>query len=165
MCQILMSLYRTRDAANNWAAEYTATLEKAGYARGIANPCLFYNKRNGVCVMVHGDDFLAVGDKSSTDSLKKVLMDAYKVNVEVLGGGVGEASEIRVLNRVVRRTADGITIEADPRHAEMVVKDLELTTAKPCKTPDSKEEMKRVAEARAEIVEPCKNPSNQEADP
>ena len=78
-------------------------------------------------------------------------MDVYKVKVEVLGGDFGEASETRVLNRVVWRTADGITIEVDPRRAEMVVKDLELTTAKPFKTPGSKEEMKRVAEARAEI--------------
>ena len=48
--------------------------------------------------MVHGDDFLAVGDKASTDSLKKVLMDAYKVKVEILGDGDGEASEIGYLS-------------------------------------------------------------------
>ena len=83
--KLLMSMYGTRDAANNWSAEYTATLEKAGYVRGIANPCLFFNHNNGVSVMVHGDDFLAVGDKTATESLRKVLTDTYKVKAEVLG--------------------------------------------------------------------------------
>ena len=84
-----MSMYGTRDAANNWAAEYTTTLEKAGYTRGVANPCLFFNKKNRVSVMVHGDDSLTIGDKSSTDSLKIVLTDAYKVKCEMLGGDNG----------------------------------------------------------------------------
>ena len=110
-----MSMYGTRDAANKWSAEYTATLERAGYVRGIANPCLFFNHNNEVSVMVHGDDFLAVGDKTATESLRMVLTDTYKVKAEVLGGGDGELSEIRVLNRIVRRTNNGITIEADPR--------------------------------------------------
>ena len=101
--------------------------------------------------MVHGDDFLAVGEKRATDSLKQVLTEAYKVKCEVLGDGDGEVDEIRVLNRVVRRTSTGITIEADPRHAEMVIKDLELTSANAGKVPGSKEEMKRVADARAKI--------------
>ena len=60
--RLLMSMYGTRDVALNWADEYSATLVKAGYTRGVANPCLFHNKKTSVCVMVHGDDFLAVGD-------------------------------------------------------------------------------------------------------
>ena len=45
--------------------------------------------------MVRGDDFLAVGDKATTDELEKVLTDAYKVKCEVLGDGDGEVSELR----------------------------------------------------------------------
>ena len=137
--KLLMSMYGTRDAAQNWAEEYTATLVKAGFTRGVSNPCLYYNPKTEVSVMVHGDDFLTVGSKTSTDALKKTLMTAYKVKCEFLGGGEGEVSEIRVLNRVVRRTGSGLTIEADPRHAEMVIKDLELTTAKEGRVPGSKE--------------------------
>ena len=76
--------------------------------------------------MVHGDDFVAVGRKAATDKLKKTLEDAYKVKCEVLGSGNDELSEIRVLNRVITRDAQGLTLEADPRHAEIVLRDLGL---------------------------------------
>ena len=67
--------------------------------------------------MVRGDDVLAVGDGKSVEVLEDVPKAAYKVTVEMLGGDEGDSSEIRVLNRVLRRTADGYRVEADPRHA------------------------------------------------
>jgi hypothetical protein len=39
-----------------------------------------------------------------------------------LGGGKGELKELRVLNRVVRWTPAGLKYEADPRHAEILVR-------------------------------------------
>ena len=74
--------------------------------------------------MVHGDDFVAVGDKAATDRLQKTLERAYKVKSEILGDKQGEVDEIRVLNRVVRRDKDGFTIEADPRHAEIAMREI-----------------------------------------
>ena len=63
MCgRLVMSMYGTRDAATNWAAEYTETLLQDGYVRGQAHTCLFHNPSTNVAVMVHGDDFVAVGD-------------------------------------------------------------------------------------------------------
>ena len=59
--QLLFSMYGTRDAAQNWCNEYSSTLEKSGYKRGIANPCLFHSAAEGVSLMVHGDDFVGVG--------------------------------------------------------------------------------------------------------
>ena len=56
-----LSLYGTRDAAQNWAEEYTNTLLAAGFRVGLASPCNFFCKRTGVCVTVHGDDFTASG--------------------------------------------------------------------------------------------------------
>ena len=44
MCgRLMMSMYGTRDAAINWAAEYTDTLIKDGCRRGEANICLFHH--------------------------------------------------------------------------------------------------------------------------
>ena len=59
--KLLMSMYGTRDAALNWSMEYTETLRAAGYVQGRGNPCLFFNKKLDVSVMVHGDDFIGVG--------------------------------------------------------------------------------------------------------
>ena len=74
-----MSMYGTRDAALNWASEYGDTLCAAGYEQGKANPCLFYQSELDVSVMVHGDDFVAVGPDKHLDSIKKNLSDKYKI--------------------------------------------------------------------------------------
>ncbi len=45
-----------------------------------------------------------------------------------------------MLNRVIRWTPEGITYEADQRHAELIVQDLGLTGAKSVTTPGSKDD-------------------------
>ena len=70
-----MSMYGTRDAALNWALEYADTLRAAGYIQGKANPCLFQNTKIGVSIMVHGDDFVAVGPTQHLEHVKKTLSD------------------------------------------------------------------------------------------
>ena len=44
-----------------------------------------------------------------------------------------------MLNKVVRYTATGIELEADPRHAEIVIRDLGLTECKTSKVLGAKE--------------------------
>ena len=46
------------------------------------------------------------------------------------------------MNKVVRINEQGIELEADPRHAELVVKELGLESAKASTTPGSKTEAK-----------------------
>ena len=41
--KLLMSMYGTRDAALNWAAECRATLVVDAYRQGQASPCLFFH--------------------------------------------------------------------------------------------------------------------------
>ena len=63
MCgELVMSMYGTRDAALDWSQEYSETLIKGGYEQGMSNGCLFYHEKLKVAVLVHGDDFIAVGD-------------------------------------------------------------------------------------------------------
>ena len=80
-----MSMYGTRDAALNWAMEYCQTLRAAGYVQGKGNPCLFHKKSLGLSVMVHGDDFVAVGPDNHLKDVRKALGDKYKLKVEMLG--------------------------------------------------------------------------------
>ena len=141
MCgRLMMSMYGTRDAATNWAAEYTETLIKDGFRRGRSNTCLFHHPISGVAVMVHGDDFVAVGDKDGLKSIREALEGKYKLKVQTLGSRKECSKEIRVLNKIVRHTAKGIELEADPRHAEIVIRELGLSDGKPSKVPGKKEE-------------------------
>ena len=88
--------------------------------------------------MVHGDDFVAVGDKRSLAKLRATLESKFKLKVQTLGNGEGHVSELRVLNKVIRLENGGIELEADPRHAEIVIKELGLEGAKASKVPGVK---------------------------
>ena len=153
MCgRLMMSMYGTRDAAINWAAEYTETLLQEGFLRGRANTCLFYNPKTDVAVMVHGDDFVAVGDTKGLAGIRKALEGKYKLKVQTLGARKECTREIRVLNKVVRYTDTGIELEADPRHAEIVVRDLGLSESKISKVPGQKEERDNKARLEDEPI-------------
>ena len=155
MCgKLRVSMYGTRDAAMNWAAEYGETLKKAGFVQGKTSPCLFFHEGKNVAIMVHGDDFVAVGDPANLASTEAALREKYKIKTETLGGDANDTKEVRILNKVIRLTDAGVELEADPRHAELIVRELELENCKPSKTPGAK-----AAEGRAEnrIIKPSKD--------
>ena len=137
--ELVMSMYGTRDAALNWSAEYTKTFADSGYIQGRASPCLFYNEQLDVAIMVHGDDFVAIGDDAGLADARNVLEDCYKLKVEMLGNGAGQVKEVRILNNIVRLTSSGIEMEADPRHSELVIRELGLEASKAMGTPGTKE--------------------------
>ena len=138
-----VSMYGTRDAARNWAEEYAQTLRSAGFKRGVTNPCLFWNPTTDVSIMVHGDDFVAVGEDDKVEQATKALKETYKLKVEKLGNGDGEVKEVKILNKIVRLVDEGLEMEADPRHAELVVRALKLEDAKAAATPGVKQSHQR----------------------
>ena len=81
--------------------------------------------------MVHGDDFVAVGPDKHLGNIKSTLSEKYKIKIEQLGHGGDNRSEIRILNKVARMTGTGIELEADPRHAELVISEVGLGNARP----------------------------------
>ena len=52
--------------------------------------------------------------------------------------GVGCEGELRILNRIVRVTKEGLEYEADPRHVELIAESLEITDCKPVCSPGSR---------------------------
>ena len=144
MCGLLLkSLYGTRDAAFNWTAAYTSVLvDKLGFVKGESSPCSFYHPGRQLLTAVHGDDFITVGERKNLDWLDAELRKSFEIKTEILGpdAGKGEHAEIRILNRILRWDGAGITWEADPRHSELIIKQLGLADAKIVCTPGSKEE-------------------------
>ena len=57
----------------------------------------------------------------------------------VIGPDDEDEKVMRVLNRVVTWTADGIVNEPDPRHAEIIVNQLQLDKCKRVVTPGEKD--------------------------
>ena len=89
--------------------------------------------------MVHGDDFVAVGPGAAVKDIEEALAQAYKIKTETLGVGKGEKEEVRILNRVVQLTPEGVRLEADPRHAERVIRYMGVEAGKTSPVPGSKE--------------------------
>lgn len=55
------TMYGTLDAAEQWSRHYSERLCQGGFIQGKANPCLFFHPGHGLSLLVHGDDFIAVG--------------------------------------------------------------------------------------------------------
>ena len=80
-----------------------------------------------MAVMVHGDDYLCSGPTASLNKLKGQLAKAFEIKSCMLGDEPGMETEGKILNRIVRVTKDGWQLEADPRHAELIIQELGLS--------------------------------------
>jgi hypothetical protein len=121
--RLVRCLYGTRDAPKRWEAYLAEQLVALGFAKGLASPCCFYHARLGVRCIVHGDDFVLSGTAGALDEVKAGMHARFLLKeLGRLGGGQGELKELRVLNRIIRWTPLGLRYEADPRHAEILVR-------------------------------------------
>ena len=59
----------------------------------------------------------------------------YELKSKTLGPGRGQHREIVILNRKLRWTSSSLELEADDRHAEIIIEQLGLCNAKSCTTP------------------------------
>ena len=85
--------------------------------------------------MVHGDDFVSVGEADCLHWLRCGMEKRFKIKTQLIGRGKDKISEGRILNRVIRYTDIGWEYEPDQRHAELIVRDLGLEDAKGVSTP------------------------------
>ena len=141
-----MSLYGTRDAAQNWASEYSQHLATLGFRKGVASPCNFHHQGRNVSLTVHGDDFVVVGSSESLKWLIKNMKPKYELKADTLGPDKDQVQEVRVLDRVIRWTPNGLEYEPDQRHADMVVKQLGLEKCRHVSTPSAAETAKEKQE-------------------
>ena len=128
------TLYGARDAAANWQEEVAKEMQRWGLKGGKYNPCLHYNEKTGLEVLVHGDDFVSVGSRDAAYDLKKKLESRFEITTQILGRGGGEEE-----NRIVRATEEGWEYEADQRHVEIILADLGLAEANPVNAPSEDE--------------------------
>ena len=135
---LIKSLYGTRDAAHNWVEEVARYMKSIGFRRGKYNPCLYFHEKRGIEVMVHGDDFLSVGDDADLKWFNDQLSKRFKMKTSIVGEDQKDLKEARVLNRIVRWTPNGWEYEHDQRHSELIIQELGLEAAKPAESPGEK---------------------------
>ena len=125
-----MSLYGTRDAAQNWNEEYISTLKSWGFEVGKSSPCNFKHPVREITMTVHGDDFAVVGESQQLNWLKEKMKGKYDIKMEILGPEPGQDTEVKILSRVIRWTEEGLEYEADQRHADLLVKEMKAEKGK-----------------------------------
>jgi hypothetical protein len=142
---LLKAMYGTRDAAQNWEVAYIEFMESAGFVKGVASPCVFYNSQKNIRTVIHGDDFTMLGNEEDLDWFRNKINERFEVKVRGrLGPSEKDDKSIRILNRVVEWTSSGISYEADQRHAEIIVKQLGLEKeSRSLSTPGVKQEEKK----------------------
>ena len=137
--KLVQCMYGTRDAGAIWENCYATCLTGLGFTQGISSPCCFVHHEWNVSVVVHGDDFTAVGSPDALDKFEAGMQTSFECKLKGrLGVRPNDCKEMRVLNRIVRVTEDGLRYEADPRHAEMLIKAFDLSEAKSVVTPGIK---------------------------
>merc|ERR1712074_124440 len=117
-----------RDAAQNWEHAYIDLLVGFGFAHGAASPCVFFHKDRNIRAVVHGDDFTILAQDLQLDWFREQIARRFEVKFRGrLGPTEKDDRAIRILNRVVTWTSEGIEYEADQRHAEIIVEHLGLS--------------------------------------
>ena len=117
---------------------------------GQASRCCFYHPSRQVRCVVHGDDFTFSGIESELKWVEQQMKRAFVCKVEgVMGPGPEDLKEARVLNRVISWHPWGIRYEADPRHAEVLVRELQVHEKESTVTPGVKRTVEDVEGDRA----------------
>ena len=137
---LLKSMYGTQDAAQNWEQEYSDFLVSIGFLQGLGSPCLFYHPVRNIRVNVHGDDFTNLGTHEQLLWLRDKFLERYEIKDSgIMGPDPDDIKQVRVLNRLVTWHSDRLEYEADPRHAEIIIAELALQSAKPVSTPGGRD--------------------------
>ena len=132
-------MYGTRDAGAIWETCYVDCLVGMGFVQGNGSPCCFEHPQWKVSVVVHGDDFSALGTDAALDKYEKGLSQKFECKFRGrLGEDPKDMKEIRMLNRIIRITPTGLLYEADPRHAELLATSMGLDNCKQVTTPGVK---------------------------
>ena len=75
--------------------------------------------------MAHGDDFTILGTDNDLNFVIGAIKKEFEVKVRGrLGSGKEDDKSVRILNRIIRWTHSGIRVEADPRHVEILIKEM-----------------------------------------
>ena len=75
---------------------------------------------------------------ASSDELKLVgnqLGSKYEVTCSIIGPEANFMKEVRILNRTIRWTKEGIEYEADDKHAKIVIEECQVKSARTSRIP------------------------------
>ena len=133
--ELLKSLYGTRKAAHNWEKKRQRVIIDSGFVIGTWSPKIVCCRERALCGFVHGDDFIITGDSMQLAWIDSRLNEGLILKRRaILGPHDGDDKTVTILNRFVTwvclsGSRSQIEIEADPRHREIVLTQMNLDGA------------------------------------
>ena len=127
------SMYGTRDAASNWERDWQENVERWGFQLGLSSKNLFHHKEHQVSGLTHGDDFVLTGPTKRLMEFKKEMTKVYPTKAKIIS--FGSSQSIKTLNRRLHWGREGIVYQHDPRHIDVLVKELGLENGNTVQTP------------------------------
>ncbi len=74
---------------------------------------------------------MSVGNRSDIQWLERELKSKFDIKTSIIGKKTDDKKEVKILNRIVRFTNNGVEYEADPRHVEILINSMGLGEANP----------------------------------
>ena len=78
------AMYGTHDAAAAWEREWTNTLNSCGFQSGVSNPALPHCETLDASMVVHGDDFITLGDSEALSEVERAMSNHCTIKVRFL---------------------------------------------------------------------------------
>ena len=152
--QLKQSMYGCRDAGYNWEMTiFQFFTKKLGFKQGASSPCVYYHPQRDIRTTVHGDDFTTLASREQLEWLHAEMSAEWEIVVRHILGPPwvpNVDSQAVILNRLVTWDQEGITWEADPRHAELIIEACGVTGNK-VTTPSAREKPEAAEETYEDL--------------
>ena len=99
--RVTQQLRRNEEGRKRW--------NSVGFESGVSNPALLKCEKVDASMVVHGDDFITLGDDEALCEVEHVMSSHYTMRA-LLGVSRDDAKEVRILNRYVRWNSDGVSM-------------------------------------------------------
>ena len=127
------SMYGTRDAASNWERDWQEHVRNWRFQFGLGSKKLFHHKENRLSGLTHGDNFVLTGPTKTLTEFENETTSVYSIKAKIVGHG--SPKSIKTLNRRLHSGKRGFVYQHDPRHVDVLVKDLGLEHGNSVQTP------------------------------
>ena len=118
------SMYGTRGAASNWERDWQDHGRNWGFQLGLSSKNLLHHKEDRVSGLTHGDDFVLTGPTKKLKEFERKMTNVYPIKAKAIG--YGSSKSIKTLNRRLHWGERGVVYQHDPRHVDVLVKELGL---------------------------------------
>lgn len=114
-------MYRARDAPQIWPGTVRERMAGLDFRASALHLSVYWRSVRLATAVLHVDDFLFIGSPSELQWLPKSLQKEYDLKKSLLEPE--SENEVRYLNRMLRRGAQGVERECDPKHMRTLVRE------------------------------------------